>query len=200
MVKNMMYAKAFASMYEGSMVGAGIAVFAVWNYAITKCFRGYVELNPKLLAMVLGGKESEVAAAIEFLTSPDEGSRSQEAGGARLVKDGQFQYRVVNWDHYQRIRNESERREYNRIQQANYRARKRRETGLKTGSRKGMPLKGESSHVRALENGWEDETGEPIKTPEPECQHNDIILTERGGLRYHVCKACGAEAEVTGDL
>lgn len=122
----MMYAKAFASMYEGSMVGAGINVFAVWNYAIAKAFRGAVELNPRFVAMVLGGKEEDVESALEFLTSPDPESRSQEEQGRRLVKEGQFQYRVVNWDHYQRIRNEQDRREYNRVAQAEYRSRKKR--------------------------------------------------------------------------
>ncbi len=106
------------------MLGAGIAVFAVWNYIITKVRDGHVEVNPKLLAFTLGGTEVEVRAALEFLESPDPNSRSKLEEGRRLVREGEFQYRVVNWEYYQKIRNEEDRREYNRIKQAEYRSRK----------------------------------------------------------------------------
>lgn len=119
-----MYGKTFESMYEGSMVGAGIHVFAVWNYVITKARHGVIEINPKLLAFTLGGKEADIEAALEFLQRPDPQSRSKLEGGRRLVKEGQFQYRLVNWEHYQEIRNESDRREYNKHKQRAYRAKK----------------------------------------------------------------------------
>ena len=106
------------------MVGAGINVFAVWNYIITKARASSVEINPRMLAFTLGGKESDIESALEFLQKPDPESRSKMEGGRRLIREGQFQYRVVNWDHYQRIRNEDDRREYNRRKQAEYRARK----------------------------------------------------------------------------
>lgn len=154
----MMYAKAFASMYEGSMVGAGIEVFAVWNYAIAKAFRGIVELNPKLVAMVLGGSASDVQKALDFLTGPDKESRSREADGARLVKEGQFQYRVVNWDHYQRIRNEDERREYNRRAQAEYRSRVARGTVKRRVKKVGATYSERLSEKQSLcEHDWGDE-------------------------------------------
>lgn len=117
-----MYGKTYESMYEGSMVGAGMHVFAVWNYIITKCRRGSIEVNPKLLAFTLGGAESEVEKALIYLCSPDPKSRSKLEGGRRLVKDGMYQYRVVNWEYYDKIKNEEERREYNRVKQAEYRA------------------------------------------------------------------------------
>ena len=110
------------------MVGAGINVFAVWDYMTTKARDGHVEVNPKLLAFTLGGEESEITSALEFLMQPDETSRSKLEGGRRIIKEGQFQYRLVNWEHYQRIRNEEDRREYNRGKQAEYRAKRRGET------------------------------------------------------------------------
>jgi hypothetical protein len=119
-----MYGKSYESMYEGSMVGAGINVFAVWNYIITKARGGAVEINPRLLAFTLGGKEDEVVAALEFLQQPDPISRSKDCEGRRLIKDGQFQYRVVNWEKYQEIKNAADKREYNRVKQAEYRAKK----------------------------------------------------------------------------
>lgn len=118
-----MYGKSFESMFEGSMVGAGINVFAVWSYIITKCRRGVLEINPKLLAFTLGGKESDIIEALEYLQKPDPDSRSKELEGRRLVKEGQFQYRVVNWEHYDKIKGEIDRREYNREKQQEYRER-----------------------------------------------------------------------------
>jgi len=125
-----MYGKSFESKYTGSMLGAGFNVFAVWDYITTNARSGTIELNPKLLAFTLAGTrsgaEEEVREAIEFLCAVDPESRSRAEDGRRMVKEGEFQYRVVNWEIYQGIRNEEQRREYNRIKQAEYRQNKRR--------------------------------------------------------------------------
>ncbi len=147
-----MYGKTFESMYEGSMIGAGINVFAVWNYIITKARAGRIEVNPKLLAFTLGGTEKEVESALVFLQQADPKSRSKLEHGRRIIKEGQFQYRLVNWEYYQVIRNENDRREYNRRKQAEYRSRSR-------------PQKGEVAAVNALKNG-DEETFEKIASGE----------------------------------
>lgn len=120
-----MYGKSYEQMYTGSMVGAGLNVFAVWNYIITNTHFGVIELNPKLLNAILGGELSEVEDALEFLSSPDPDSRSKEEEGRRIVREGQFQYRVVNWNAYQTMKNDNALRNYNRIKQAEYRERER---------------------------------------------------------------------------
>lgn len=164
-----MYGKAFESMYSGSMVGAGLNVFAVWNYAITKAKTGIVELNPKLLSAILGGPLKDVEAAIQFLSKPDPDSRSKAEDGRRLVKEGQFQYRVVNWSVYQGIKNAEDLREYNRVRQAEYRKKKR-----------GHKLPGESLHQRALERGeseaYLDKVNDPnfLKEASPPYRTNGI--------------------------
>lgn len=126
-----MYGKSFESMYDGSLVGAGFHVWAVWNYVITKTHFSTIELNPKLLAFTLAGTEEgaeeKVREAVEFLCRPDPESRSKQEDGRRLIKEGQFQYRVVNWELYQTIKSEHALREYNRAKQAEYRAKKKRE-------------------------------------------------------------------------
>jgi hypothetical protein len=121
-----MYGKSYESMYEGSMVGAGINVFAVWNYIITKARGGAIEVNPKLLAFTLGGTEDQVREALEFLQKPDPDSRSKVEEGRRLVRDGQFQYRIVNWERYAVIKNGVDRREYNRVWMAEDRSKKKK--------------------------------------------------------------------------
>jgi hypothetical protein len=140
-----MYGKAFESMYEGSMVGAGCNVFAVWNYVIAKNRCGVVELNPKLLAFVLGSGEAEILSAIEYLSHPDPGSRSKAEEGRRLIREGEYQYRMVNWQLYDGIKSQAALREYNARKQAEYRAKKR----LKNGK----PLPGEEQALRRVENG-----------------------------------------------
>ena len=110
-----MYGKHFESMYDGSMYGAGVAVFAVWGYVISHAREGVVELNPQMLAHTLGGKEEEIIAAIKKLQSPDPRSRHKEYEGRRLIKEGEYQYRVPSWEYYQTIKTADALREYNRL-------------------------------------------------------------------------------------
>lgn len=141
-----MYGKHFASMYEGSMVGAGAVVFAVMGYIIANAVPDrtvgtQVELNPKLIAFILGEKQSDVEKAIEFLCAPDLSSRTKSEQGRRLIRLGQFSYRVVNGEKYRAMRDEEKRREQNR--EAKHRER------LKNGK----PLTGEESTLRRLAAG-----------------------------------------------
>ncbi len=52
------------------MIGAGINVFAVWNYIIVKARGGCVEINPELLAFKLGGTAQEVESALQVEPRP----------------------------------------------------------------------------------------------------------------------------------
>lgn len=120
-----MYGKWFASTYTGSMMGAGAAVFAVWGWAIANAGpSGVVEINPKLLAAVIGEPESTIEEAVNYLLTPDPSSRSSAEGGRRLIHEGGFQYRIVNHAVYRAIRDEEQRREYNRKKQAESRQRR----------------------------------------------------------------------------
>lgn len=116
-------------MYTGSMYGAGINVFAVWNYIITNTHYGVIELNAEHLADTLGGKVEEVESAINFLSKPDPKSRSKAEGGRRIVKEGEYQYRVTNWETYQNLRKSQDLRDYNRNRQAIRRARMKSSRG-----------------------------------------------------------------------
>lgn len=124
-----MYGKLFESLYEGSMVGSGSAMFAVWSYVITKMrpdkeVGAQVDINPKVLAFLLGEQEPVVEDVVRRLCSPDPKSRSKDEDGRRLVQVGQFSYRVVNGAKYMSIRNAEEKR-------SNDRHRKRKERTLK---------------------------------------------------------------------
>ena len=110
-----MYSKLFPGMFTGSMMGSGAAVFAVMTYAIANADeKGMVELNPQLLAAVIGESKELIELAIESLMKPDYKSRSPEEKGKRIIKEGQFLYRLVNYQKYRSIRDEEARLEYQR--------------------------------------------------------------------------------------
>jgi hypothetical protein len=143
-----MFGKIFESLYKGSMVGAGSVVFAVWGYVIAhqkpdKTIGSQVELNPKILAFLIGESEGNIQKAIDYLCAPDKNRDDQPEEGRRMVKLGGYSYRVVNGPKYMAIRNEEERRESNRTAQAVCRARKHWHS-------KGLPLAGEAEYIAAM--------------------------------------------------
>lgn len=159
-----MYGKAFESMYEGSMYGAGVAVFAVWGYVIAKTHHSHIELNPKKLADTLGGTPEQIQTAIDYLCRPDPASRNKTHQGRRLVKEGAFQFFVTGFEEYSRMRNEEERREYNRLAKQKERAKKQTQ----------KPLRGEKDTIRAVNDGSltqeeaDDRAAETRENPENE--------------------------------
>lgn len=107
-----MYGRHYESMYNGSLVGAGSTVFAVWGYIIAhmKPPEFDVELNPKLLAFILGDTNEAVLSAIDKLCSPDPKSRTKVEEGRRLLKKGEYLYHVVNGELYAKMRSHAERK------------------------------------------------------------------------------------------
>lgn len=122
-----MFGKHFSQMYEGSMRGAGSAFFAVWGYVISHMVPDRkngttVEMNAGIVGFLLGEEESVVSEQIERMCAPDPNSRTKVEDGKKLVRLSEYSYRVVNGELYRGIRNEEERREYQRQKQAVYRS------------------------------------------------------------------------------
>lgn len=119
-----MYGKAFEQMYTGSMIGAGPVVFAVWGYAIANAGRDHtVELNPTLLAFILGCAEEEVERAIVYLEAPDPRSRSADEEGRRIIHQEAFTYFMVNHEKYREISKQEQLRESSAERARRYRQR-----------------------------------------------------------------------------
>lgn len=116
-----MYGKHFQSTYSGSMVGCGPTVFAVWGYVIAHTRDSMVELNPSVLAAIIGCSVDEILTAIEVLLSPDPRSRTKDHDGRRLVRHTEFLFFVPTYEKYRNIRNEEERRKYMRDYMRKYR-------------------------------------------------------------------------------
>ena len=97
------------------MLGAGLHVFAVWPWILSNCDRtGRVEINPRLLAFTLGTDEGRIEDALGYLMAPDPHSRTDEAGGVRLERVGEFAYQIVNYAKYREIKSAEDRRAYDR--------------------------------------------------------------------------------------
>ena len=121
------WGKIYESVFERSMVGSGSCTYAVWCYCIAKAKppRGIVELNPKLLATILGDHEKTVQSAIDRLCSPDKKTHTPGFDGQRLEHIGAYSYRMVNWKLYRGPKSPTDLREYYAKKQREYRARKR---------------------------------------------------------------------------
>lgn len=125
-----MYGKLFASTFTGSMYGAGAHVFAVWSYAIANAdVKGYVEINAAMLAPIIGEPKEKIVDALKKLIAPDPESRTKSEGGARMVREGQFIYRLVNQPVYRKIRDEDERRLQQRVAARDKRAKSLKAVG-----------------------------------------------------------------------
>jgi len=111
-----MYGKAFSAMYEGSMIGAGPVVYAVWGYCISKADPDdhTVLLNPVLLATIIGTSQAEIESAIEYLASPDPKSKCPDHEGRRILNQGGHLWFLVTHARYRDIKNNCDRRAYMR--------------------------------------------------------------------------------------
>jgi hypothetical protein len=121
-----MYGKHFASMYEGSMIGAGPTVFALWGYCIAKADPDThsVRLNAELLSHIIGTGRDDIRKAIGYLTAEDPDSKNTEHGGRRLLHEGGMEYFVVSHEHYRSIRNRQDIKEYERERKRKQREKK----------------------------------------------------------------------------
>jgi hypothetical protein len=157
------YGKLYDRLYSGSMVGKGCVLFALMPYVISKQYPAsrehdapmLVELNANLLALIFGATEEEVVRAIEFLCSPDPKSRSKAEEGKRLVREGEYLYRVVNGRYYRELADEERLAENARKYTKKWRARQM----LKA---RHVPGAGEREYIAAFDRGASEEELEAI--------------------------------------
>lgn len=163
-----MYGKWFATVYEGSMVGSGALVFAVWGYCCGKAdpVSHIVSLNPTLLATIIGEKPDDVARAIDKLCAPDPDSRCTDHDGRRLLHCGGFDYFVVTHAQYRAISSEEQRREYMR---GYMRKRRAGGGGVNTKANESLHTPNPASASVSVSDGLEERgPGETPATPQPD--------------------------------
>jgi len=125
----------------------GPTAFAVWAYSIAHAKPpGEVEVNPRVVAALIGCTPQEVDEVLKAFCQADDLSRNQDHDGRRLLPLGPFTYEVTGWEKYQQIRNEEARREQNRQAQQRLRQ-KRRDADSQQPSAPRQRRSAESAHV-----------------------------------------------------
>lgn len=194
------YGKCFESMYEGSMWGKSLAVYAVWGYVIAKqrrrINRMYVELNPQKLAPMFSTTPDVILEAIRDLCTPDLRSRSTVEQGRRLVPvnqnvehDGPRTFWVVNGFYYRRKRDKEERQEQNRQASARYRQKVQNSQPASARVSQRHP---ESAHPEPYPNpnpNPEESRSEDASAPadEPEFEDDEELCTEQNPIDADEC-------------
>ena len=122
-----MYAKLFASIYQGTLRGNthGLVVFT--NLLAHADASGWVDIHPRAIAEEVGLSLAEVQKALLELEAPDPDSRSPEQEGRRILRMDEHRswgWIIVNHGKYRAIRNEEDRREQNRLAQKRFRDKK----------------------------------------------------------------------------
>lgn len=119
-----MYAKLFASLYQGTLRGCSDEILVFTNLLAHADASGVVDKHWRAIAQETGLARERVEAAIATLEAPDPESRSPEEEGRRLIRTDEHRnwgWRIVNHAKYRAIRNEDDRREQNRKAQERWR-------------------------------------------------------------------------------
>lgn len=120
------YTKLFGSILDSTIWHESLPVKVVWITMLAMADReGEVSASVPGLAYRAGVSVSECEEALGKFLGPDPYSRTREAEGRRieLVSGG---WRLLNHAKYRAMLGKEERREYQRVKQAEYRAAKRR--------------------------------------------------------------------------
>ena len=125
-----MYAKVFASLYQGTLRGQAHEILVFTNLLAHADRDGYVDLHFRAIADETGLTVDQVRTAIDNLEAPDPESRTPDEKGRRIVKLDDHRawgWRIVNYVKYRDTRTEEDRREKNRQKVAAHRAKQRAE-------------------------------------------------------------------------
>ena len=114
-----MYGKIFKQIYKGTlaMVGPWEALVTFQQMIILADKDGTVDMTPDALSRETTIPLKIIAKGIEALEAPDPESRTPDEDGRRIVRlseNRSWGWRIVNYEHYRKLRSEEERREYHR--------------------------------------------------------------------------------------
>lgn len=131
-----MYVKVFASLFEGSFYGAGPVRYAVWVYLLAKSNPdGIVSCNARACAAAIGCSEKDVTEALEWLASPDSESRNEEHEGRRIERVSPYEFFILNYEHYRKLKTREMERDGARVRKQRERERKSQKSQMSRMSR-----------------------------------------------------------------
>lgn len=114
-----MYGKLFAQMFDGSLRAKGPwqAIVTFQQMIILCDKRGVIDMTPEAISARTSIPVKILNIGIQFLEQPDTESRTPDEEGRRIVRlsdEREWGWRIVNYEHYRKIRSSEERREYQR--------------------------------------------------------------------------------------
>lgn len=114
-----MYGKLFAQMYDGTLgtKGPWQALVTFQQLIILADKSGVVDMTPEAISRRTTIPLEIITNGIQTLLEPDAASRSPDEEGRRITRISESRdwgWRIVNYEHYRKIRSEEERREYHR--------------------------------------------------------------------------------------
>lgn len=124
-----MYVKIFSQIYDSSIAEDYLVRLVFEDLLILADRDGHVDMTVAAIARRTNVPLRVVNRAIEKLSSPDPDSRTPDEEGRRIVlldPHRSWGWRIVNYANYRNIRNDEDRREYNREKQREFRSRRAR--------------------------------------------------------------------------
>ena len=122
-----MYAKIFKSMFDGTLRGRSDELLVFVNLLANSDRDGFVDRHFRAISEETGLSIDRVETAIKQLEAPDDESRSKDLEGRRLERIDEHRtggWRIINYLKYRKLHDDAERREMNRVRQANFREKK----------------------------------------------------------------------------
>jgi len=119
-----MYAKVFGSLFDGSMRGRPNLILVFVNMLTRAARDGTDDRTHRVIADETGLELEAVRGAVTELESPDPESRTPDHEGRRIIRLAETRtwgWRIVNFERYHSMRDETERRDYMRRYIAQYR-------------------------------------------------------------------------------
>src|SRR3990172_2347070 len=121
-----MYTKLYRGIVDGSLYGRREALTVFFVMLALADQEGIVDVLPRKIADILGETEDFVTIGLAELSAPDPISRTPTAEGRRILPLNEHRtwgWKITNYEAYRKIRDEEQRREYQRQWDRNKRKR-----------------------------------------------------------------------------
>lgn len=123
-----MFAKVYSQIFASSIAENYATRHVFMDLLVLADSEGVVDMTLSAIARTTNVPIDVVEKAVKELSEPDEASRSPEEDGRRIAlidSHRNWGWRIINYDHYRRLRDEEGRRAYHRDYMREMRERKR---------------------------------------------------------------------------
>jgi len=120
------YSKIFKSIFDSSIWAEPYHTRYLWLVMLVMADKtGLVDVAMSGLIIKTGLQREQIEAGLKTLSSPDPDSRTKEFNGVRIAETEGGGWQILNFDKYKDRLSKEDRKEYNRIKQAEYRSAKK---------------------------------------------------------------------------